>query len=280
MRRLPALALAAMAACSRPAAPVDPAFAADWRRWHEEREERLRQPEGWLSLIGLHWLSEGENRIAGLPGRFVLERGAVSLEASAADGWTLGGAPLSGRSLLASDEAGEPDRLRNGARTAIVIERGDRTALRVWDTESAALLEFRGVPAYPHDPRWRVVGRWEPYPAPRTVEVPSAVGIPQLEQAPGRVHFELDGRSLTLEPTSSGDALFFVFRDLTSRDETYGAGRFLTAEPPVDGQVVLDFNRAVNPPCAFTPYATCPLPRPENSLPIRIEAGERRPAAH
>lgn len=279
IRSLLATLIAMTAACSRPP-PPDPAFVADWNLWHADREARLRRPDGWLALVGLHWLTEGENRIEGLPGRFLLSSGRVTLAATAADGWTLDGQPVTGSRPLASDESDEPDRIQSGSRSVIVIERGRQVALRVWDAKSPLIAGFRGVGSFPADPRWRIVGRWEPYPEPRTVEVPALAGDAQIEEAPGRVHFEVDGRPLTLEPTSSHGGLFFIFRDATSKDETYGAGRYLSAAPPVNGRVVLDFNRAVNPPCAFTPYATCPIARPENVLPVRIEAGEKRYGEH
>jgi len=244
-------------------------FAAEWRGWHDARMARLAAPDGWLALAGLHWLADGENRIPGLPGVFVLEHGGVTLRASPADGWTEGGRPVGQRA--------QPDVLANGARTATVIDRGGRLALRVWDAESPTRKAFRGVDTFPPNPAWRIEATWEAYPAPRKVEVPSVVGIPTEETAPGRAHFMVGGNVLALEPTVDPDgSLFFVFRDATARRETYGAGRFLSAAPPRDGKVVLDFNRAVNPPCAFTPYATCPLPLPENVLPVRIEAGEKR----
>ena len=251
-------------------------FAAEWRGWHDARMARLAAPDGWLALAGLHWLADGENRIPGLPGVFVREHGGVTLRASPADGWTEGGRPV-GQRALTTDRGAQPDVLANGARTATVIDRGGRLALRVWDAESPTRKAFRGVDTFPPNPAWRIEATWEAYPAPRKVEVPSVVGIPTEETAPGRAHFMVGGNVLALEPTVDPDgSLFFVFRDATARRETYGAGRFLSAAPPRDGKVVLDFNRAVNPPCAFTPYATCPLPLPENVLPVRIEAGEKR----
>jgi uncharacterized protein (DUF1684 family) len=258
--------------------PPEPGFLDAWQAWRAERLERLRRPDGWLALVGLHWLHEGENRIPGLPGTFTLAAGKVTLSAEAADGYRLGGAPVTVRTL-APDQAPSPDRLALGTRQLEVIDRSGRLALRVWDAESPVRRAFRGIETFPPDPRWRIVAAWEAYPAPREVTVPSVTGTPTSEQAPGRAHFTVGGRAFTLEPTLEEGELFFVFKDETARTETYGAGRFLAAEPPRDGKVVLDFNRAYDPPCAFTPYATCPLPRPENVLPIRIEAGEKRYAA-
>ena len=275
---LAAAPVALLAACSRPAS--DPAFAAEWKAWHERREARLRVPDGWLALAGLHWLAPGENRIPGLPGAFLLEGGQVTLVAAAADGYALDGAPLE-RRTLATDAAERPDRITLApGKTIQIIDRGGRLAVRVWDAESPILKGFRGVEAFPPDPRWRIEARWEAYPAPREVEVPSVTGQPQKALAPGKAHFEVGGRAVSLEPTADGDALFFVFKDATAPKETYGAGRFLAAATPRDGKVILDFNRAYNPPCAFSAFATCPLPTPENVLPVRIEAGEKKWAEH
>ncbi|MFO0583394.1 MAG: DUF1684 domain-containing protein [Anaeromyxobacter sp.] len=266
----------------QPAAAAAPASPADaWKAWRERRETNLKREDGWLALVALDWLDPGENKVANLPGKFVVEGapGAwkVRLEAAAADGWTLDGAPVTSR-VLATDAAEKPDRLRRGTVQLQVIERGPKVALRVWDSASPVRASFHGVDTFPYDPRWRLEGTWEPFPVPKEVETPSVVGIPSKEKVPGRVRFTIDGKAYTLEPTQEepGGDLFFVFRDQTSRKETYGAGRFLYAPLPKEGKVVLDFNRAYNPPCAFTPHATCPLPRPENVLAVRIEAGERR----
>ncbi len=269
---LPAL-LAAGAAL---AAPPPPDFTAEWQAWHGRRLEALKRPHGWLSLTGLHWLAPGPNVVPGLPGRFELADGQVTLVAAAADGYTLAGAPVT-KVALAADG---PDRLLLGSKAAVVIERGDRVALRVWDAESPVRKGFTTIETFPPDPRWRITARWEAYPQPRTVEVPSVTGTPTRQQAPGRAHFTVDGVAVALEPTQDGDGLFFVFKDRTAPRETYGAGRFLSAGPPKDGLVVLDFNRATNPPCVFTPFATCPLPIPENVLKVRIEAGEKNWGHH
>jgi uncharacterized protein len=264
-------------ACTR--ASKDPQLEAEWKAWHERREERLRAPDGWLALVGLHWLKDGENRVEGLPGVFTASGDGVTLRATPEDGYTLEGQPVTER-RLAADSAEEPDRLRIGSRTVQVIDRGGKLALRVWDAESPVRKGFHGIDTFPVDPRWRIEARWEAYPVARDVVTPSVAGPPQRGEAPGLARFTIDGRALALEPTLEGDSLFFVFKDETARKETYGAGRFLAAEAPRDGKVVLDFNRAYNPPCAFTPYATCPLPRPENVLAVRIEAGEKRFGDH
>lgn len=264
--------------------PTTPTHAADaeataWRSWRERREARLRQPEGWLALAGLHWLSEGENRVEGLPGAFFLQGGRVTLRAAAADGYLLDGAPVSERTL-ASDAEAKPDRLHLSTRVVQVIRRGDELALRVWDSASPALRSFRGIETFPYDPRWQIEARWEAYPEPRQVEQPSAAGPPQKALAPGKAHFTIGAKELSLEPVLEDGTLLFVFKDATAPRETYGAGRFLGAALPSGGKVVLDFNRAYNPPCAFTPYATCPLPDRQNVLPVRIEAGEKKVGEH
>jgi len=255
------------------AAPAED-FAAEWRSWQARRITTLKKPYGWLALAGLHWLKPGANRIPGLPGAFELKGGEVTLVATLDDGYSLGG-KLVTRRVLASDAGESPDRLLVGTRAVMVISRSGKVALRVWDSESPVRKAFKGIDTFPPDPRWRITARWEAYPQPKPVEVPSVIGTPTHELAPGRAWFKLDGKEYALEPTQDGDSLFFVFKDRTAPKETYGAGRFLDAPPPRNGTVVLDFNRAYNPPCAFTSFATCPLPLPENVLPARIEAGEK-----
>jgi uncharacterized protein (DUF1684 family) len=278
--RLPALlsVLALALAGAALAAPVED-FAAEWRSWQARRITTLKKPYGWLALTGLHWLRPGANRIPGLPGAFEVKDGEVTLVAAPEDGYWLGGKPVA-RRLLASDATDTPDRLTVGTKAAMVISRSGRVALRVWDSESPVRKGFKGIDTFPPDPRWRITARWEAYPQPRPVEVPSVIGTPTHELAPGRAWFKVDGKEVSLEPTLDGDSLFFVFKDRTAPRETYGGGRFLDAPPPRQGTVVLDFNRAYNPPCVFTSFATCPLPLPENVLPVRIEAGEKNWGAH
>jgi uncharacterized protein (DUF1684 family) len=253
---------------------------ADWEAWRRERAARLTGERGWLSVEALHWLGPGENRPEGLPGNFTLRDGRVELGASPGDGYSLDGAPLE-RRVLVSDAAGKPDLLALGAtRHVQLLERGGRFALRVWDAGAPARRDFHGIETFPFDPAWIVEARWEPFPAPRRVIVQDVVGTETQRSVPGRAVFVVGGRELSLEPTVDGDRLAFVFRDATAGVETYGAGRFLSAGAPRGGRVVLDFNRAFNPPCAFTPFATCPLPRPENVLPVPVTAGERFDDGH
>jgi uncharacterized protein (DUF1684 family) len=157
-----------------------------------------------------------------------------------------------------------------------IIERGGRMAVRTWDTESAARRDFAGIDHWPVDPAWHLDARFEP--TGRTLQVPDVLGTVEDETSPGDVVFEVDGATCRLQALPGGDAgeLWLVFGDATNGVETYGGGRFLyTSAPDADGRVIVDFNRAYNPPCVFSPYATCPLPWPANRLPIRIEAGER-----
>lgn len=259
---------------NRGADGVEAARAA-WAAWRAEREERLRAPRGWLAVTGLHWLEPGENRVEGLPGTFTLRDGAVELAAAPSDGWTLGGAPVV-RRPIADDSGPAPELLSQGeGRVVQVLARGGRRALRVWDADAPARREFPGIPTFPFDPAWIVEARFEPFPEPRPVEVLDVTGAASMRAVPGRARFTVAGRELALEPTAEGSGLAFVFRDATAGVETYGSGRFLSAAAPREGRVTLDFNRAVNPPCAFTPHATCPLPRAENVLPVRVTAGER-----
>lgn len=133
------------------------------------------------------------------------------------------------------------------------------------------------MPTWPIDRAWRIEATWEPFDPPRTVDVVSVIGTVTREQVPGRAHFEIDGRRHALQPTTDPDGqLFFVFADRTSGRESYGAGRFLYAAPPVDGRVTLDFNQAYNPPCALSGHVVCPVASPENRLDLRIPAGEKK----
>lgn len=247
------------------------------RAWWAARDARLRDPDGWLTLVGLHWLKPGENRFGadsaneivlrgdGVPpyaGTLVLEDGIVRL----------------GEDVLADDTTGEPTVIDLGALRMYVILRGERRGLRVRDHAAPALRTFEGMRHFPIDPAWRVSGRLEPAPAGEEIEIVDVTGAVSHEPTPGRVAFERDGALWRIEalPGDEEDgSLWLVFGDATNGHETYGGGRMLYTEPvAADGSVAADFNLAYNPPCVFSPYATCPLPPPQNRLSVRIEAGE------
>ncbi len=291
LARLLTLALAS-AAC-RPVAPpacLDCAeYEAELARWRAARVESLRGEQGWLALAGLFWLDEGERRIgsdpaadivlpAGAPPTIgVITRQGEQVRLRVADGVDarIGGAPVVDVALRP-----DVDRVALGDRFVfLILRRGERYGVRLYDTRAPARGEFTGLDSFPVRQEWRIRARFEPFTPPRTIEHPTVIGATRAE-VPGVAIFTVDGREHRLTPIletgPEGQELLFLFRDRTSGTETYPGGRFLVARPPADGVVELDFNRAHNPPCAFTEYATCPLPRAENDLPIRIEAGEKR----
>ncbi len=255
--------------------------------WRVAREARLRDPDGWLTLIGLYWLQAGENRFGSDPDNdLVIRSPHVPLHAGSldldGDGVTLrrDGLPPE---LLAPDVSGEPTILRFGPIHAHVIRREQRFGLRVRDRESPALAAFGGMQHFPIDRAWRLVGRLEAAGAGSTLEVVDVTGTVSHEATPGTVVFQAAGATWRLAALPGGDdgSLWLVFADATSGGETYGGGRFLYTEPVADdGSVILDFNLAYNPPCVFSPFATCPLPPAANRLALEIRAGERRYASH
>lgn len=282
-----ALGMAAQAVSSTPPAGYG---AAEHRAWQETRLTNLRKPDGWLSLIGLVWLEPGQHSVgAGADAHYRLEAGPDrlgTLELIDSQVWfapqdgvtaTLDGTPVQERVQLVSDADGPPSRLAFGSAHFTLIDRGGRLGLRVKSSEAPVLTGFRGLTSYAYDPDWVVTARWQPFAEPRTLEIASIIGTVDTLPTPGVAVFERDGRTYTLQPTAEGDQLFFVFGDRTNGRETYGMARFLYAKASTDGQtVVLDFNRAYNPPCAFTPYATCPMPPEGNRLDLAVRAGEQK----
>ncbi len=298
MRRVAGLVAAALAvtACHR-SPVVDDAYRARVEAARAARDAELTADDGWLTLVARHVLSPGENAVGsdpalpvaldapGIPpraGAFDLRPdGTVVFRPEPGAPVAVNGAPPT-ESPLAPEGDARPDVVTVGRVRITLFRKDDRLAVRARDPESPRRRAFRGLEHFPIDPSFRVEARFEPYDAPREVEVPSSNGPARTLLAPGLVKFELGGRALSLEPTveSAGDgSLFFVFADATSGTETYGGGRFLTAPRPKGGEtkVVLDFNLAETPPCSLTPYASCPLALPRNTLPVRIEAGEKAP---
>ena len=272
---------------------IDPEeHGAEVERWRAARLRALTAPDGWLSVVGLAWLRRGDNVVGtegsgdvvlpGGPGRvgtIRVERHRATFLPEPGVPVTHGGAPVTTPLLLRDDLDGSPTVLQAGGSSFFVIRREGELAVRVRDADSAARRRFTGIPHYPVDARWRVDAGFEPFDPPRRRVVPTVLGTAETYVVPGTLRFEVEGRRLRLEAfLERGETdLFVVFADRTNEDETYPGGRFVYCRPPGDrGSVVLDFNQAYNPPCAFTPYAVCPLPPDENRLPLRVEAGEKR----
>ena len=287
--------LLALAACqSQPVVPPPPTpeHIADVEAWRSRRDARLRGEDGWLSLVGLYWLAEGENRFGSDPanqmvfppnapaqaGSLVLAGGQVTLQAETSAGLLDSqGKPLT-TAVLASDADGEPTVVHLGTMKFFVIKRGERLGVRLRDSQSPVRLGFQGIESFPIASQWRIEARLEPYVPTKQIPIPTILGTIEDSPSPGALVFEVDGREVRLDPIleAGSDDLFVIFGDRTNGHETYGAGRFVYAKPPgPDGKTVLDFNQSYNPPCVFTPYATCPLPPRQNKLPFRIEAGEK-----
>jgi len=246
------------------------------RAWWAARDERLRSPDGWLSLVGLHWLAPGENRFGSDEGNEIVLRGG-GVPPQAGSLFVSDGVARLGDRVLADDTTGEPTVVDLGDLRMYVIRRVDRLGLRVRDRTAPALAAFRGMEHFPIDPDWLVRGRFEAVEAGREIEIVDVTGAVTREPSPGAVVFEREGTSWRLDALPGDDpgTLWLVFGDGTNGTETYGGGRFLYTEPvAADGDVAIDFNLAYNPPCVFSPYATCPLPPPQNRLALRITAGE------
>jgi uncharacterized protein (DUF1684 family) len=276
------------------AVAAEPDYAGGIEAWRAKRLERLTTPDGWLSLIGLHFLQPGSNTVGTAPDNTIVlakgpaHLGTVVLGEGGRATLTLNPAAsalIDGVSRLSAEldegKRGKPTLVSCGTVSFFLIERGGKKALRVKDSESERRVHFLGIDHFPIDPAWRIEAKWVAFDRAKEIPITNILGQTSPALVLGKAVFERDGKTVELLPIqeSPDDDLFFVISDLTSGTETYAAARFLYAEPPQDGKVVLDFNRAVNPPCAFTPYATCPLPPKENRLPLAVTAGEKNTAA-
>jgi uncharacterized protein len=285
MKPIVVLGLAALlaAGCGVKEQKVDSAaHAAEIREWQKTRDARLRKEDSWLTLIGLHWLKEGDNSVtltkAGAPPVRLTRTGAQTI-LHPDPSMTIDGKPIAGDvPLLADADEKGPTIVQMGSVRFNVIRRGERYGLRVKDAEAETRTHFKGLEYYPIDPKWRVDARFEAYHPPKKIPITDVTGMTSDSISPGALIFEIDGQEHRLDPIleEGSDEYFIIFRDGTSRDTTYPAGRYLYAKQAKDGKAVIDFNKAYNPPCAFTPFATCPLPPLQNRLPVRVEAGEKK----
>ncbi|MEM7129150.1 MAG: DUF1684 domain-containing protein [Chloroflexota bacterium] len=271
------------------------AYIAKVEESRKQRDAELTVDLGWLTLVGLFWLQEGENRFGTATDNDLILSGShappyggiLHLDSLQADGkavtlrvepgvtMSVMDEPITER-VLQSDASGAPDFVTFGSLTLIVIQRGNRVGIRIFDTNSPRRDAFGGLSWFPIEESYRIPGRFEPHDPPKPIQITNVLGDIHEAYSPGRVIFELNGQKHQLDAEDRGTSLFFNFRDGTNQYETYPAGRFLYADLPEDGYVTLDFNQATNPYCAYTAYATCPLPPPANHLSVRIEAGEKR----
>lgn len=276
-------AMLALAACAPPppAAPRDPpaAYEREVERWRADRVARLMADDGWLTLVGLFWIEEGESRLGSnpnfevpLPPPLPARVGTLTLKNRKAHFKPAPGVDLK-ETDLRSDLVSGYEVLSLGTVSFYLIERGPRFGIRVKDMRSPARAKFVGLDWYPVDSSWKVRAKFVP--SPHHVTFETEVGVNEEGESPGFVEFERDGRQVRLDGVREEDELFFVIRDATSGKTTYAASRFLYTDLPHDGYVELDFNKAYNPPCVFTAYATCPLPPLQNRMTFPIEAGEK-----
>lgn len=258
------------------------------------RVARLTTPTGWLTVVGLDWLKAGDNTLGTAPDNTIKLAGGppyLGTVTLAADGKvTFAPAPsafvevdgLKGPAELRYRGEEKPSVVSSGTLTFFVIQRGEKIGLRVKDSAAPARAHFLGLDYFPTDPAWRIEAAWVPFEKPREINITNIIGQVSPASVPGKAVFTKDGHTYELLPIDEGanEPLFFVIADLTSGEETYGACRFVYADQPKDGKVVLDFNLAQSPPCAFTKFATCPLPPKENRMPVRVTAGEKNYRGH
>lgn len=249
---------------------ADPAYVRDVEQYRARREADLRANDGWLTVVGLFRLKEGGNRVGrGEPNEIALPASAP--EHAGVVQFEKGHAVYQGKALRPNI-----DIVALGNIKFFMIKRGEEYFIRVKDNDSALRRDFTGLKWFPIDPAWKITAKFTPYDKPRTIMFDSQNGVKQPMQSPGFVTFKYKDADYRLEPVLEGSELFFIFRDATSNKTTYGAARFLYAAPAINGTVILDFNKAINPPCAFTAFATCPLPPPQNRLKLAVTAGEKK----
>lgn len=296
------------AACqkaTKPATTFDAtAHRSEIQKWQSDRLASLTKDDSWLTLVGLFWLNEGENKFGSYPknavvlpkdkapgvaGSLWLEKGRVRLIARPDAGISVAlppdvevkrdARPITTFDLKDDNEDGGPTIVKLGSLLINVVKRGERIGVRVKDTEGRTRREFRGLEYYPIDSKWRIEARFEPYQPPKTIPITNVLSMTDDETSPGALAFDVDGQTYRIDPIlEKGETdLFVMIADKTTGRETYGAGRYLYVSPPdPSGKVAIDFNKAYSPPCAFTNFATCPLPPRQNHLPFRIEAGEKK----
>ena len=258
--------------------------------WDNRREANLRKETGWLNLVGLHWLNEGENTFGSdksndivfpenkadaFLGKIIKSDSVITIVVNDGVSITNDG-HLVTKMEMKADITGERTILNHNSLRWFIIKRGDRYGIRLRDLEAELVKNFEGIDRFPINEDWKITAKYEKFDTPQKIMIPTILGTIEEDVTPGKLNFTVSGKEYSLQPTTAGSGFFIVFADLTSGEESYGAGRFLYAEgPDSNNNVILDFNKSYNPPCAFTKYATCPLPADENKIRVRITAGEK-----
>jgi uncharacterized protein (DUF1684 family) len=262
--------------------------------WRAQRDKQMRSSTSWLTIAGLFWLEEGENSFgtdssnniklpensaSPVAGKFVLKDDKVKVVAHEGVILKVAGKHIE-QMMLRGDEVypEEPDVVELDDLRMWVIRRGERSAIRLRDLNAAAYKNYKGLDFYPPTKKFKIEATFVPFPSPKTITIATVINTEEEMKSPGYVKFVIDGKEFRLDAfaeDAQSKQLFFIFKDETNGDETYGAGRFMTSNVLENGKVDINFNRAYNPPCAYTPYATCPLAPEQNWLKVRIEAGEK-----
>lgn len=266
------------------------AYYAEIEEWKSVRLESLRANDGWLNLAGLFWLKEGvstfgsddrndivfpKEKIPAQAGVFLLQKGVVTMTSLPDVTILADRLPLKSGVVFHPDSTRQP-KLEYGSLQWFIIKRDDHYGVRLRDLKSTVLEEFHNIDRYKTDPDFRVEAMLEIPSSPKKIEITNILGQTAAQDSPGTLLFRLHGKEYRLDALVEDEDLFIIFGDPTNGHETYSSGRYLYADKPgKDGKTILDFNKALNPPCAFTPYATCPLPPPQNVLPLAITAGEK-----
>jgi uncharacterized protein (DUF1684 family) len=296
LSRILLIGLLASATCVS-ATPLSPEQSAAFDQWRTQRAARLRSEDGWLTLVGLFWFKEGNNTFGRDSGNTLVlddatapahigsfNRDGRTIRFTAAPGVRVNceGKPVTSIDMQ-PDSARHPTLLEVGPLSFFAITRSNKIGLRVRDSNSPARTGFKGLEYFSPTREWVVNARFDPYLPYKRISIVNVLGMRESMQSPGAIVFEKDGKQYRLDTVleDPGDKeLFIMFADTTTGHETYGAGRFMYVPLPEDGRVVVDFNRAYNPPCAFSDFATCPLPPTQNRLALRVDAGEKKYAGH
>ena len=267
-------------------------FIKEEMEWRVNRDKRMRSSTSWLTIAGLFWLEEGESSFGAassnkiiLPsgsappsaGKFIFKSGKIKVVANEGTDLKYEGKIIKEK-VFKGDDAGKPDVVELAELRMWMIKRGDQYAIRLIDLNAPAYKNYKVLEFFPPRKKFKIEADFVTYPTPKTIPTATAIGTKEEMVSPGYIKFLIDGLEYRLDAFNGNEKntkLFFIFSDETSGKETYGGGRFMYSDFLEKGKVDLNFNRAYNPPCAYTPYATCPLPLPQNILKVRIEAGEK-----